>query len=464
MAQMERTGLFDSIFTRLVAWAIAISIAVVLVLGWIVTAKFQENSDDAVQWSIHNEMDRLSDVLEERGRDELIVYIEDAASIPAPAGSATHYLLLDDDGNRLAGDLAAVPDIPEDEIGGDVMLPGRMPAYAWRLELAPGLMLVVAKETSAQLLQVNQIGLTFVGAGLIVVFAVGVAGYVTARRLSQRVRLINAAFRHPDPKRLAALGTGHAERDEIGEVTRHSSAALTRLDRLMRAQRDTTDQIAHEMRTPLMHLDTRLVKAIQAQETAKTPDPETTERLIDARSEIRRVVATLESLLDIAHSEADVGNPRGLEDVDLTGLATRIADLYGASAEDTGHHFLLEAEEGVTMLGDEIQLSRLITNLLDNAFKYVPAGGTVRLIVRHGPHVIVADDGPGIPEEFRETVFRRFGRGAEDGNHDSRGAGLGLALARAIAIRHDMELRLAPSTMGARFEMRPAPPAPSEAG
>ncbi|ARU17076.1 sensor histidine kinase [Croceicoccus marinus] len=469
---MQRVSLLDSIFTRLVAWAIAVSIAVVLVLGWLVTTKFERMAEATVRWNVDADIRHMSDILEARGRRELIAHIEESADIDRPTGTGNHFLLLGSDGTRLAGDLAQWPDFDADTMGeGDIVLPGGRPALARAVEFPGGMRLLAARETGWTIIQLNQIGLSFVAGGLFVVMAVGVAGYLTASRLSRRVMRINDAFRDPEPRRLAALDTGRSRMDEIGELTRHSSAALARLDRLARAQRDTTDQIAHEMRTPLMHLDNRLVRAIQSQSQAREPDPQTTERLLAARGEIRHVVATLESLLDIAQSEAQRGNPQGLAEVDISALAANIADLYTASAEETGHDFRLEADEGVTMQGDEIQLSRVITNLLDNAFKYVPSGGQVRLIVTRGagggPLVAVADDGPGVPREYRETIFERFGRvagGANGGDHNggagqAKGAGLGLALARAIAERHGMELRLAPTMRGARFELRPLPEA-----
>src|SRR3546814_1215119 len=71
----------------------------------------------------------------------------------------------------------------------------------------------------------------------------------------------------------------------------------------------------------------------------------------------------------------------------------------------------LDIEPGVIVEGEEMALTRLITNLLDNAFKFVPAGGTVWLVLRKGPKLVVSDDGPGVPEDQRETVFEKFSRG-----------------------------------------------------
>ena len=103
---------------------------------------------------------------------------------------------------------------------------------------------------------------------------------------------------------------------------------------------------------------------------------------------------------------------------------------------------------------ERMQLTRLLSNLLDNALKYVPRGGTVRLVVSAGPVIEVSDDGPGVPEALRAGVFDRFrSGGAAQGNGTSHG--LGLALARAIALRHDLAIRLVQSDKGAHFVIKP---------
>jgi signal transduction histidine kinase len=222
---------------------------------------------------------------------------------------------------------------------------------------------------------------------------------------------------------------------------------LDQVERLIEAQRAVSDQTAHEIRTPLMHLDTRILKAMQG-----TQDEELLRTLDQSRGEIRNVVRLLDSLLDIAGTQAMRGDLRGLLDTNLSEIADNLADLYGASAEELGIGFHARIAPGVMLRADPMQMTRLLSNLLDNAFKYVPSGGTVSLTLSAGPHIVVQDDGPGIPAADRDRVFERYVRldGAQGGGH-----GLGLSLARAIAQRHDLSLHVEDAAPGARFVVQP---------
>ena len=287
----------------------------------------------------------------------------------------------------------------------------------------------------------------FLLGGTIFVLVVGLFGRQAARGLQSRIEQINAAFRTPENVRAIATPSSKRRRDEIDELADHSTRALQRVSRLLEAYRETTDQVAHEIRTPIMHLDQRLVKAL-----AEPLPASVSQKLIEARAEIRRIVSMLESLLDIASSKARKGDRHGLAPVNLSELATRICNLYADSAEESNHSFVWDIAPGVCLDGEESQLTRLMTNLLDNAFKYVPEGGTITLTLQPGPVLTVADDGPGVPPNHAERIFERFYRG--DGREAGQtGSGLGLALARAIAERHGLTITLEPVDKGASFRV-----------
>jgi hypothetical protein len=274
-----------------------------------------------------------------------------------------------------------------------------------------------------------------------------VAGHFAARRLRARVEVVNATFAAVRAGRIAARAPGAGTNDELAELAANTNDMLDQVERLVEAQRAVSDQTAHEIRTPLMHLDTRILKAMES-----TQDLSLLRTLDQSRGEIRGVVRLLDSLLDIAGTQAMRGDPRGLAEVDLSDIAESLADLYGASAEDLGIGFHARIAPCVRSRADPMQMTRLMSNLLDNAFKYVPSGGSVVLELAPGPRIVVQDNGPGIPAADRERIFERYVRldGARGGGH-----GLGLALARAIAERHELSLHVEDAAPGARFVLQP---------
>ncbi|MFM5929603.1 MAG: sensor histidine kinase [Novosphingobium sp.] len=445
----------DSIFARLVVWAMLVSVGVTLLL-WVVTyTTLDRSSRAALVRAVDVDLAGMADIHASGGQAELAKRIEDRLALAADDGNASHYLVADNAGRALAGDIGVWPKLDARlSEAGYITLSGNVPAYARATQLAPDLKLLVAREYGYDSALAARINWAFLAAGALAAAVVGLIGRWRANILARRVGRINRAFREPDDPSLEALEEGSAERDEIGELTRHTSEALAHLRRMVNAHRETTDQVAHELRTPLMHLDNRLVKAL-----AKAQDDDDRQHLSDARAEIRHLVALLESLLDIATSEARKGDRLGLSPVNLSQLVGRIGELYADSAEESGHRFVRSIMPGIVCQGEEMQLTRLITNLLDNAFKYVPAGGTVRLALEQGPTLTVSDDGPGVPEDERENIFDRFRRGRASiqaqGTGRRHSAGLGLALARAIAERHRLTLNLAPSEKGACFVVAP---------
>jgi len=423
----------------------ALSVALVAALWLLTHATIEQTSRAALERAVDVDLAGLVDIYASGGEAELTRRIADRLALVPSEGNAAHYMLARNDGRRIGGDLAEWPGLDARlSEAGEVMLPDGVEAQARATQLGPDLRLAVLREHGDTTTLLWRVGLVFLGGGAALLVAVGLLARMAAQRLSQRIDRVNQAFRDPGEERLGSLVALEVE-DEIDELTRHSAAALARQRRLVEAYRETSDQVAHEIRTPLMHLDTKLVKALKAQ-----PGETASRWLLGAREDIRRLVGMLESLLDIAASKARRGDRHGLAPVDLSSLVLRIGELYADSAEDSGHTFSCTAAPGVTFEGEQTQLTRMITNLLDNAFKYVPPGGTVALELAPGPVLTVRDDGPGIPPEEREAVFRRFQRGSRNAG-DAPGTGLGLSLAAAIAERHGLAIRLHDTRAGACF-------------
>jgi len=436
-----------SIFSRIVVIAIALS--VVLVAGlWLLTDRtIRSTLDASARDAVDVDLAGLADIHASGGRDELARRINDRLMIRPTDGSFPHYMLADTSGRRIAGDIDAWPALDAQVSESGVIRIGEATdAFARATQLGPDLRLVVAHEAANAQPLLGRIALVFLAGGAVFVTVIGLFGRSAIGNLQRRIESINRAFRDLDSGHIRLLAEGERT-DEIDELAGHSAVALARLRDLMQAYRDTSDQVAHEIRTPVMHLDRRLVKLL-----ATKPDAATADALVAARADIRHLVGTLESLLDIAASKARRGDRTGLKRIDLSALLERICNLYADSSEESGHSFVWDVAQGVLIEGEEAQLGRLITNLLDNAFKYVPAGGSVTVSLTAGPVLTICDDGPGIPEADRARVFEQFYR---SGNVDQGqpGSGLGLALARAIAERHGLALDLVDSSEGACFQL-----------
>ncbi len=428
--------------------AIALSLLLVFCL-WAMTDQTIRSANRAsIEEAVDVDLAGLVDIYASGGQSELESRISDRIAIIPAGRSQPHYLLTDSRGNAIVGDLDHWPDLdPKVSERGEVNVLDGLPVLARATQLGPDLRLLVAYERDQADPVLRRVAWLFLAGGAIFVLVVGMFGRHAARGLQLRIEQINAAFRTPESVSVIATPIGTRRQDEIDELAGHSARALERVRRLLEAYRETSDQVAHEIRTPMMHLDQRLVKAL-----AEPLPANVSERLIEARAEIRHIVSMLESLLDIASSKARKGDRHGLAPVNLSELATRICNLYADTAEESNHSFIWNIAPDVCIDGEESQLSRLLTNLLDNAFKYVPQGGTITLGLQPGPVLTVADDGPGVPPHHAERIFERFYRG--DGPETGQtGTGLGLALASAIAERHGLTITLEPADKGAIFRV-----------
>ena len=444
-----------SIFSRLVAGAMVLSLVLLAGLWWLTHQTVSTTLQEAARAEVDVDLAGLADIYATGGTAELAARIADRIALTPMEGSASHYLLADDKGRRIAGDLAQWPPLdPAVSESGIIAIGTNSRGFARAVQLGPDVRLVVARGIDIEAPVLSSIAMAFAAGGAVFIALVALLGRFAALGLQRRIGRINLAFREPqDGAGLAAAG--RIDGDEIDELTAHSGAALARVNDLLAAYKDTSEQLAHEIRTPLSHLDNRLVKAL-----AQKPDPAIAEKLAEARGEIRRIVQTLESLLDIAASKANRGDRSGLAPVDLSALVTGICELYAGSAEEAGLELGWTIAPDVTIDGDERQLGRMVTNMLDNALKYVPPGGHVVITLEPGPVLVVADDGPGIDPQDRARIFDRFYRGRARGEETS-GSGLGLALAHAIAERHALALTLeepaAGGPGGAVFRIAAAP-------
>jgi two-component system OmpR family sensor kinase len=242
--------------------------------------------------------------------------------------------------------------------------------------------------------------------------------------------------------------TAHADVAEFRRLVTVLNGMLTRLDRAFQVQRRFTADASHELRAPLNVLRGDIEVALKRERSAQYYQ----ETLRRCREEVLRMSRLAADLLLLARSDAGMPLEHRAE-VDLLGLAQRIARRYASLGAEREQRLAVQGESAI-VLGDEGVLEHALGNLIDNAVKYSPPGGTIKVLVEAGgePSVTVTDEGPGIPDEHLPHLFTRFFRGdAARTRTDSHG--LGLAIARAGAHSHGGRLEFLGNSPGAVLRM-----------
>jgi len=295
-------------------------------------------------------------------------------------------------------------------------------------------------------------------------FVIAILGGMLVRRaVLRRVEIINRAataiVQGDLSRRLPTRDTS----DEFDQLAQTINLMLRQIERLIEGVRNTSNAVAHDLRTPLAELRARLEGIIRGQPGDTSPFDE----IHQAVADIDRLIGIFNALLRL--SEIDSGMRRsGFRAVELAEITTEVAELYGPLIEERGIDFAVDVPDGLAVSGDPFLLAEAVGNLVDNAAKYTPRGGTISVRARHPDdmhaEISVADTGPGIDASEKSSVTARFYRGrAADG---IGGVGLGLSVVEAVARLHGGALELGDNAPGLVAILRIAtnlPPAPTGA-
>jgi signal transduction histidine kinase len=406
---------------------------------------------------VRAEVDDLQDDLRLGGVEQVAATLRLRSDSWGRTGAV--FLLADRNLQHIAGNLTEWPtgvpahsaelvefDIDANERGALV----QHPVEARIDKLANGYWLLVGADTSERQDVLRSFGLATLWGIALTALAVWLLGAVYARRNARRVRdfaVTCESIMHGDQtQRLRTDGS----RDEFDALAVAVNAMLDRIEQQTSTLRTAFDSIAHDLRTPLYRLRVRLEEAQLRAAAADSAESHATHELVaPALEEIDRVQRTLATLLAIARAEA-AGLTTHADDVDLAELASNLVELYAPGMRAVGLEVTLDAPAPARLTGNRQLLAQLITNLLENVLKYVPAGGKVRVAVRNSEDRIelsVADNGPGIAPAERAAALRPFVR-VGDAAQRAGGSGLGLSLAAAVARLHRAQLMLGDNAPG----------------
>jgi signal transduction histidine kinase len=307
-----------------------------------------------------------------------------------------------------------------------------------------GYWLLVGTDTSERLRVLRSFGYATLWGVALTALAVWLLGAAYARRSAQRVRELAATCESIMRGDLARRLKIENARDEYDALATAVNAMLDRIEQQTMTLRTAFNSIAHDLRTPLYRLRVRLEEAQLRSDTPLAMQ----ELIAPTLEDIERLQRTLATLLQIAQAQSS-GALAEPERIDLAALVLELADLYAPAMRDAGIELTAQAEEPTFIAGNRQLVAQLITNLLENGSKYVPAGGAVVVAVRGSAYSVllsVSDNGPGIPEADRAAALQPFVRLASRG--DRPGTGLGLSLVAAVARLHGAALSLGDNAPG----------------
>lgn len=409
---------------------------------------------------IDREIAQVQKVEQNQGIRAAAIVVDRLSRRPGPG----IYYLGDQSGQLLVGNISALPSYVLAASGfysfnynrDNVTSPnGKLPsgsegfAVARSVLLSSGLRLVVGRDVVERR---GFAAIVFEGFffGVIgIVLLSGLAGGLTAHRVLKRIDTITGTSSKIMSGSLSERIPVTRRNDEFDQLAISLNAMLDRIEQLMQGLKEVTDNVAHDLKTPLTRLRNKAESALR-----EGRDPEELRIALETTMrESDQLIRTFNALLMIARVEA--GAPSGaLTDTDITAVVADVAELYAPVAEDASMTLETDVEAGLVLRANRELIGQALVNLVENAIKYAPradAPGHIWLSAKKTDgrlRIAVADNGPGVPESDREHIVERFVR--LEKSRTETGSGLGLSLVAAVAHLHKGELRVEDNEPGLR--------------
>jgi signal transduction histidine kinase len=401
---------------------------------------------------VEAEMMLLEQEFRASGIDRLIATVQQRTRVRGNLD----YFVADPAGKRLAGDLPVISDrlgwvaYDSGEAAGEKQSGESERVLVLIKQLDGGFRLGVGEDLE----QVGEMEDTFLGIlvpalGIVLVLGIGGGLLLSAaflRRVDMITRTADAIIDGDLSRRIERTGSG----DDFDHLSATLNVMLDRIVGLMENLRQVSNDIAHDLRTPLSRLRQDLEEAQKRELTA----PELKRVIEGAVAEADVLLETFSALLRIAQIEAGIRRS-AFRAVDLSDVLRTVAEAYVPAVEESGRSLRTDIADGVQVDGDRGLLSQLFVNLVENALRHTPAGTTITLRLSRQPAgalAEVADTGTGIPADERAKVFRRFYR--LERSRTTPGSGLGLSTVAAIVELHHAAIELLDNAPGLRVVIR----------
>jgi signal transduction histidine kinase len=405
--------------------------------------------------AITAEYTELRDVYEESGREGLINLVRQRTTDNAFAGRV--YVLIDPSCAVLAGNLAewpptAIAPSGWTEFRAPVASPGGSGSPLVRgmtYKFPSGDRLLVGRDISDLDSFTGQIEKAVISVVSLIVVLAGVCSILVTRRTVGRIEQINATSRAIMASGLDKRIPLRGSNDEWDRVAENLNLMLDRIETLMGEVKQVSDNLAHDLRTPLTRMRGRLEKAYHGQRF----DEDAQALIGDTIADLDAVLRIFTSITRIAQIETQV-RKEAFRTVNLVEIAHEVVELYDAAAEQSGSCLTMIGNGEVLATGDRDLIFDAIANLVDNAIKHGRVGGQVVVATETAngsPVISITDNGPGIPADQHEQVFKRFYR-LEQSRY-TPGNGLGLSLVAAVARLHGARIEMFDNSPGLQFKL-----------